>query len=90
MRQVALVGANGADTRGSATEVAAHAYPLGRSLYFYLRKAPGQPLDPVVREYLRLVLSREGQAIVAAQPNGYIPLTAIQAQAQLRKLDLAD
>ena len=49
-------------------------------------KAPGRPLDPKVREFLRFVLSREGQEII--QKNG--PYTAIPAsyvREQLKKLD---
>lgn len=90
VRQLALADGQGAPALGSDAEVASGAYPLGRSLYFYVRRVPGKPLDPLVREYMRLVLSREGQAIIASQPRGYIPLTAAQASTQLRKLDIAD
>lgn len=41
-------------------------YPLTRFLYIYVNKAPGKALDPTVREFLRFVLSREGQAGVAS------------------------
>ena len=52
-----------------------------------MRRLPGQAVDPLAKEYLRLVLSREGQEIIAAQPDGYLPLTAAQAQAELDKLE---
>lgn len=88
LRQLRIVGADGKTvTRGTPDEVASGAYPYARHLYFYVRRLPGQPVDPLVKEYLRLVLAREGQSIVATQPNGYIPLTAAQAQAELSKLD---
>lgn len=88
LRQLAIVGADGRSvTRGTPAEVTAGTYPYGRWLYFYVRRLPGQPVDPVVKEYLRLVLSREGQAIIAGQPKGYLPLTAAQAQTELSKLD---
>ena len=48
---------------------------------------PGQAVDPLAKEYLRLVLSREGQAILAAQAGGYLPLTAAQARTELEKLE---
>jgi phosphate transport system substrate-binding protein len=35
---------------------------LTRFLYIYVNKAPGKALDPTVKEFLRFVLSREGQA----------------------------
>ena len=40
-------------------------YPLTRFLYIYVNKTPGKDLDPTVKEFLRFVLSKEGQAGVA-------------------------
>ena len=40
-------------------------YPLTRFLYLYVNKAPGKALDPAVKEFLRFVLSKEGQAGVS-------------------------
>jgi phosphate transport system substrate-binding protein len=48
-------------------------YPLSRFLYVYVNKAPNQPLDPLVREFLRFVLSKEGQKIVVK--DGYLPVS---------------
>jgi phosphate transport system substrate-binding protein len=61
-------------------------YPLVRNIYIYLNRAPGQPIDPKLKEFLRYVLSREGQEIVARN-GGYLPLTAQVARAQLAKLE---
>ena len=33
-------------------------YPLARFLYVYVNKAPGKPLDPLVREFVKLMLSQ--------------------------------
>lgn len=58
-------------------KVAAGSYPYVPYLRIYVNRAPGKPLDPFVREYLRMVLSPEGQAIIAAQKDaedGYLPL----------------
>jgi len=60
-------------------------YPLGRFLYIYVNKAPGQPLPPVVREFLRYVFSREGQEAVIR--DGYLPLPAEVVAAELAKLE---
>ena len=49
-------------------------YPLARFLYVYVNKAPNKPLDPLVREFLKYVLSQQGQEIVVK--DGYIPLPA--------------
>ncbi|KVK88953.1 phosphate-binding protein [Burkholderia cepacia] len=89
VKALELVDADGVSTRGLPDEIVANRYPLGRFLYFYVARVKGEPLDPVAAEYLRLVLSREGQRIVASQPNGYLPLTADEVRAELAKLDTA-
>ena len=38
-------------------------YPLARYLYVYVNKKPGEPLQPIAREFLTLVLSKEGQEL---------------------------
>ena len=53
-------------------------YPLSRLTYFNTNKAPGKPLDPALEEFLKFVLSREGQQVVLDQA-AYIPLRARQA-----------
>lgn len=59
-------------------------YPLARFLYIYVNKQPGTPLAPVEAEFLKLVLSRDGQREVAK--TGYIPLPAQVAERELEKL----
>jgi phosphate transport system substrate-binding protein len=49
-------------------------YPLSRFLYVYVAKQPGKPLPKLVEEFLKFVVSREGQEIVVK--DGYLPLTA--------------
>ena len=58
--------------------VARATYPLSRLLYFNTNKAPRKPLNPAIEEFLRFILSREGQQIVLDQAL-YIPLRAGQA-----------
>ncbi len=61
-------------------------YPLADEVYFYVRRDPGRPLDPKVKEYLRYVLSREGQD--AVQKDGkYLPLPARIVAEQLKRLE---
>ncbi|MBV9083012.1 MAG: substrate-binding domain-containing protein [Acidobacteriaceae bacterium] len=72
--------------------VADRTYPLSRLAYIYF--APDRPngeaaspkVDPKIREFLRYVLSRQGQADVI-QEGDYLPLTAPLAREQLRKLE---
>jgi phosphate transport system substrate-binding protein len=59
-------------------------YPLARFLYVYVNKAPGKPLDPLVREFTRLVFSREGQEVVIK--DGYFPVPASVAREELNKV----
>ena len=60
-------------------------YPLYSRIYAYTDRAAGQPMDPKVMEFLRFVLSQEGQAEVM-RDGKYLPLTAEVVQAQLKKL----
>ncbi len=62
------------------------AYPLSRFLYVYVNKAPNKKLSPMEREFLKLVLSRQGQEVVVK--DGYIPLPAVVVEKTLGKLGL--
>jgi phosphate transport system substrate-binding protein len=63
-----------------------HKYPLSRFVYIYINKKPGQPIESKVREFLRMVLSRQGQNVVA-QEGVYIPLTPVVVKQELAKVD---
>lgn len=56
-------------------------YPLSRYLYLCLNYEPGSELDPLRREFLRYVFSREGQQEVIK--DGYLPVDADTAQSEL-------
>ncbi len=49
-------------------------YPLARFLYVAVNKHPNRELNPLEREFMRMVLSRQGQEVVVR--DGYIPLPA--------------
>ena len=59
-------------------------YPLARFLYVYVNRPPGKPLDPLTREFAKLVLSREGQEVVVK--DGYFPIPASVVKEELAKL----
>ena len=59
-------------------------YPLSRFLYVYVNKAPGQPLEKLTLEFLKFVLSKEGQDIVVK--DGYYPLPADAVLKSLEEL----
>ncbi len=75
-------GDHGVPVALTEENVRAGRYPLDRFLLIYAR----QPLDALVREYLRFVLSREGQETVAADALGYLPLNAAEAAVERKKL----
>jgi phosphate transport system substrate-binding protein len=60
-------------------------YPLSRALYVYVNKAPGKALDPMVKEFMTLVLSKEGQQVV--EKDGYVSLPATFAAKEMAKLN---
>ena len=60
-------------------------YPLARFLYVYVNKAPGKALDPLTREFVKLVLSKEGQEVVVK--DGYFPIPASVAKEELGKIE---
>ena len=49
-------------------------YPLSRFLYVYVNKHPNKELAPLEKEFIKLVLSKQGQEVVIK--DGYIPLPA--------------
>lgn len=59
-------------------------YPLTRYLFIYVNKRPNQPLPPLEMEFLKMVLSKEGQEVVIK--GGYIPLPAKTIEKYLNEL----
>jgi phosphate transport system substrate-binding protein len=47
-------------------------YPLARFLILYVNKKPGEPMDKLTLEFLKYVLSKEGQQVV--EKDGYFPI----------------
>ena len=70
---------------GAYGNVTSGKYPLSRFLYIYVNKAPGKPLDPLVKEYLKLILSKDGQEVVVK--DGYLPLSPAIVAEELKKLE---
>jgi len=61
-------------------------YPLARVLYVYLNKRPNQPLAPLEREFVKLVLSKQGQEVVIK--DGFVPMPAAMAAKALKDLGI--
>lgn len=60
-------------------------YPLSRFLFVYFNRAPGKPMDPLVKEFTKFVFSKEGQEVVIK--DGYYPLPAAVLKEELTKLE---
>ncbi len=85
VRALALAEEDGVEAiPATAENVASGDYPLARYLYIYVNRRPDTPLPPLEREFLKLVLSQQGQEIVVK--DGYIPVAARIAARELRKL----
>ena len=61
-------------------------YPLARFLFVYVNKAPNKPLAPLEAEFIKLVLSQQGQQVVVK--DGYIPLPAKVVAKAMKDLGL--
>jgi phosphate transport system substrate-binding protein len=59
-------------------------YPLARFLYVYINKAPGKALDPLTREFVKLMVSKDGQTDVVK--DGYFPIPSNIAKEELNKV----
>lgn len=65
----------------TAENVLKRKYPLGRMLLVYVSKEPNKALPKVVEEFLKFVVSKEGQEVVVK--SGYIPLPSQIADKQV-------
>ena len=61
----------------------ARTYPLSRFLFVYVNKAPGRSLDPLMREFVRFMFTRDGQDAVIK--DGYYPVPNSLAKEELSK-----
>ena len=61
-------------------------YPLARFLYVYVNKAPNKALSPLEREFIKMVMSKQGQEVVVK--DGYIPLPSKVAEKTLKALGI--
>jgi phosphate transport system substrate-binding protein len=61
-------------------------YLFTRIIPAYINREPGKPVDPKVREFLRYILSYEGQRTLVRE-GGYLPLGEESLREQLKKLE---
>jgi phosphate transport system substrate-binding protein len=90
VKRVALAAtADGPFVEHTIENLQNRSYPIINEQYFYFSDVPGSKTNRLVKEFLRYILSQEGQAEV--QRDGkYLPLTAAVVRQQLQKLEQLD
>ncbi|ARS46982.1 MULTISPECIES: PstS family phosphate ABC transporter substrate-binding protein [Pseudomonadaceae] len=86
VRAVPLSKKGGEAFEASEENALAGKFPLARFFYVYVNKAPNQPLSPLDAEFVKLMLSKQGQEVV--MKDGYIPLPSKVAEKALKELGL--
>ncbi|MEM1203173.1 MAG: phosphate ABC transporter substrate-binding protein [Acidobacteriota bacterium] len=59
-------------------------FPLARFLLVYVNKKPGEDLDPLRREFVKLIVSKQGQEVVVK--DGYVPISYEIAKSTLESI----
>lgn len=86
VRAVPLSKKGGEAFEASEENALAGKFPLARFFYVYVNKAPNQPLSPLDAEFIKLMLSKQGQEVV--MKDGYIPLPSKVAEKTMKELGL--
>jgi phosphate transport system substrate-binding protein len=76
--------AGGTCVEATASNAYSGKYPLSRFLYAYINRAPGKPLDPLTREFMKFVLAKQGQEVVIK--DGFYPVLDSIAKEELSKI----
>lgn len=77
--------AGGEYVEATAENAISGKYPLARYLYVYINKAPNKPLQPLEKEFVKMVLSKSGQEVVVK--DGFIPMPKAVVEKALKMLD---
>ena len=82
------ISAKTGETCYDATAENAYAgdFPIARFLYVYINRNPAQRLDPVRAEFIRYMLSKQGQQAILK--DGYFPVAGMTAKADLKAAGL--
>ena len=86
VRAVPLSKKGGEAFEANEENALAGKFPLARFFYVYVNKAPNQALSPLDAEFIKLMLSKQGQEVV--MKDGYIPLPSKVAEKALKELGL--
>ena len=69
----------------SEATIASRQYALVQDLYIYLNRRPGEPIQPMLREFILYILSPQGRGVLERE-HGYLPLPDQMAAQQREKL----
>lgn len=72
VKSISVAGDDGKPYEPTYENAKKNKYPITRFLYIYVNKKPGEEMDPLVKEFVRFILSKQGQEIVIK--DGYYPL----------------
>ena len=86
LKAIAVSGRDGQCQEPNQANAYAGKYPITRNMYVYVNKNPSTALEPLRGEFLKYVLSKNGQNDVTK--DGYYPMPYIFAQEDLGKLGL--
>lgn len=82
-----LAVAEGTTCSDTSAEAAySRKYPLARYLYIYLNRKPDAPLDPLHRELIKYILSKDGQ--METEAGGFYSITNADREADLKRLGI--
>lgn len=84
VRAIAVSGRDGQCHEPTQEQAYKGLYPITRFLYVYVNKNPSASLDPVVREFFKFILSREGQEVVVK--DGYYAMPYVFAKEDADKV----
>lgn len=76
-------------SHGSRQDIISGRYPLDRHLYVYLRAPSARAGNPLACPYLSLMLSVQGQQIIASAAPGYLPLSNVERAFERQRLRFA-
>lgn len=75
VKPLGIAGADGRFVMPTNETIFGRTYPFSNAVFLYVDRVPGKPMPPRIKEFLRFILSREGQQVVAEQ-GLFIPLNA--------------
>lgn len=87
VRAVPLAAETGEEAAAAEPENAySGEYPMARFLYVYVNHKPGSELDPLRREFIKYIFSKQGQEVVIR--DGYLPVPATIARDTLQSIGI--